>query len=351
MAGWAEEALEETHEKKWGSNRWRIGGKFQDTVLCMGRGLWWEEHIWFFVGFFVCIYVCWMGVGVGRSGHWMEGTFALPWMKGVTEETCIIAGQVPHGLDVSSVWNHHHHHLRPKRDLLSHRFPTLYTLVSVCYSTRTEQSSELIFQIKISSLPHRHPSSCPHFIKEKPSVSASILRARMKVRLVIANGIVLFWMNSETMTRDHQSTEGLSVDLDALVAWVQSMPRSALSSPEHQRTAEARCWIQRLKEQFAQLNAQVKMLTSVVNELQATVGRLDLDWGISLLDLSSTQTNKNYFALPQAGPKRKKTLVSRAMKISPQNWQCHYSQPMSATHQVWFLNVFYFQLRSRLTLS
>ena len=44
-----------------------------------------------------------MGVGVGRSGHWMEGTFALPWMKGVTEETCIIAGQVPHGLDVSSV--------------------------------------------------------------------------------------------------------------------------------------------------------------------------------------------------------------------------------------------------------
>ena len=63
----------------------------------------------------------------------------------------------------------------------------------------------------------------------------------MKVRLVIANGIVLFWMNSETMTRDHQSTEGLSVDLDALVAWVQSMPRSALSSPGHQRTAEARC--------------------------------------------------------------------------------------------------------------
>lgn len=68
----------------------------------------------------------------------------------------------------------------------------------------------------------------------------------MKVRLVIANGIVLFWMNSETMhsetmTRDHQSTEGLSVDLDALVVWVQSMPRSALPAPEDQRTAEARC--------------------------------------------------------------------------------------------------------------
>lgn len=77
------------------------------------------------------------------------------------------------------------------------------------------------------------------------------------------------------MASNHQSTEGLCADLGALIAWVQSMPKSALTIPSTNEQPTLVADFHRLKEQMAHLNAQVKTLSTVFNDLQAAVGRLD----------------------------------------------------------------------------
>lgn len=76
-------------------------------------------------------------------------------------------------------------------------------------------------------------------------------------------------MHSEIMA--DQSTEGLS----APVAWVQSMPRSALPTPKANEQPKLNAQLN-YEEQVNQLNAQAELFRTAVNELQAAVARLDL---------------------------------------------------------------------------
>lgn len=80
------------------------------------------------------------------------------------------------------------------------------------------------------------------------------------------------------MASNHQNTEEFSANLLALITWVQAMPRSILSIPKTDDVVEQPKLIAEfnsLKDQVAQLKAQVKEITAVVDGLQASVEILE----------------------------------------------------------------------------
>lgn len=88
------------------------------------------------------------------------------------------------------------------------------------------------------------------------------------------------------MDSNVQNSEKISADhLSALVAWAQAMPRSTLSIPTKKtdddddvddvKQPKLVAEFNALKKQVAQLNAQVKELTAVVDGLQNSVGNLE----------------------------------------------------------------------------
>lgn len=87
------------------------------------------------------------------------------------------------------------------------------------------------------------------------------------------------------MDSNVQNSEKISADhLSALVAWAQAMPRSTLSIPtkttdddvdDDVKQPKLVAEFNALKIQVAQLNAQVKELTAVVDGLQNSVENLE----------------------------------------------------------------------------